>query len=447
MESQLTELKSGIDSVLKGQETAESTAKDISTRLEKVEGDYVPREDFDSTKEWITAVEAAGKDLLSRGRSQILPAIPERCRGLVANFERTGLSEDKAIMRAGLEAWCKLVLTLQNPQKRADLDMGEVRTELDALEQSLNPQGFEKATLTGDEAPLGGYTIPVPLEAEVLRQMEDEANIRAVARVVPMTSRVHEFPTLDNSVTVSLTDENATIPDGVPAAPFGQRLLRARKFTCLGTMSSEVLQDSNIGISSFLVTLMTEKLALKEEFQALEGDGVGANFTGVATVSGTNSVVWGVADGDPVSYANLVNTKWGSRKRAGRRGAAWFGAPEVWQASEGLVSTTGAPIWSTSMQQGIQGQGNAEGLLLGFPAYSNADTSITRAKGTLTDGTIVYFGNWRSLIIGDLLGISFASSEHVNFKEDQVVLRMIKRTAIMVGVPLNFSISDLTDVS
>jgi HK97 family phage major capsid protein len=79
--------------------------------------------------------------------------------------------------------------------------------------------------------------------------------------------------------------------------------------------------------------------------------------------------------------------------------------------------------------------------LLGFPAYSNADMSVARTQGSASNCADVYFGKWSSLIIGDLLGINISASEHVNFTSDQIVLRMIKRTGILVGVPADFTVA------
>lgn len=444
LDGAVTEIKTGIDKVLARQEEIEKSVKSVEVKIGEVEKDFVPRKVFDeekaSTAEWVKGVEAKVNDRFAGGGGfqTILPAIPERHRGMVSMFERSGKSEKDSIRLAAIESWFKNVLTLLYPNRRPDLDIATMKGEIETINKGF---GFvSKASLTGADDVSGGYLIPVPVEAEVLRQMEDAANIRSLARIMPMTKRTHAIPDLQTNVTVNITDEGGTISDSLPASPFGQKMLTARKFTALATLSSEVIQDSAIGIVSFVMQLIAEKLALKEEFQALEGDGTGNNFLGLANVSGTNAVSFGT-NGSTPTYSLLVQTKWGSRKRSGRKSAAWISAPEIWMQTEALAATDGKPIWSQSMQQGIAGQGNAEGLLLGFPAYSNADVSVGRTQGSATNCADVYFGKWSSLIIGDLLGINISASEHVNFTSDQIVLRMIKRTGILVGVPADFTVA------
>ena len=128
----LSSIKTGVDKVLADQAA-------LKTSIDEVKGDYVPRKDLESTREWVKQVEAKANDLVAHSRTALLPAIPERLRGLSHLYERSGLPEQKAIERAALEAWVKLFLTLQYPQRRPDLSLSQVRSEIPGLISTRSP--------------------------------------------------------------------------------------------------------------------------------------------------------------------------------------------------------------------------------------------------------------------------------------------------------------------
>jgi len=78
--------------------------------------------------------------------------------------------------------------------------------------------------------------------------------------------------------------------------------------------------------------------------------------------------------------------------------------------------------------------------MLGYPVWTTDVIRVDRTVGTLTTAGNVYFGPWgHGMIFGDLVGIMFGVSEHVLWNTAQLVARLIKRTAILVGVPADFT--------
>ena len=51
----------------------------------------------------------------------------------------------------------------------------------------------------------------------------------------------------------------------------------------------------------------------------------------------------------------------------------------------------------------------------------------------------LYFGDPKGLVFGDRTGMTWAVSSDAGFDNDQVHMKLTKRTGIVVGVPLAFT--------
>lgn len=444
VQSQLSDLSEDIKGVLTTQEQLE---KDIKDGKESADGIAVKVEEQSKTLNDIerklnkTRFGASGVD-------NLLAALPERMKLCPSLWERIGAKPEEAIRRSVTEAWFKNAIAVHNPANVRSVP--DMMKEMDAIEEAFGMdsalKSIQKAALAEGTGNIGGFTVPTPLEAEVLREIEDAAIVRNLARRIAMTAVTHNIPSLESGVTINLVAEAGTISDSIPATPFGQKALTAKMFSGLATVSMQLVQDNAIGLMSFLVTLFGEKTGLLEDTQALEGSGAGINFTGLTAVSGTKEVNHGGTAALP-SYAKLVEAKWKGRKRGTRRGAAWIMPPEHMSNIEQLVDSQGQPIFKadiagtrTSFAPAVGGA-VPDGILLGFPAYAHAELSITLTEGGQSDVGHIYFGPFgHGMIFGDLMGVQFGVSEHVNWTTGQLSLRMLKRTAILVGIPSDFTI-------
>lgn len=385
-------------------------------------------------------------------------AIPERHQQCLARMARTTMKPEKIARMVAMESWLKNAILLHNPaQTRRHASMLE---EMDRIEKALGFEPVQKAALQEDTNTEGGYLVPAPVEAEVLRLAEDAGLMRNLCRIFPMTTKSHLFPNLATNLTVNLTAEEGTISTQEPT--FGQRVLTAKKFTCRSIISMELVQDAAIGVISLLMELLMEKYALKEDQQVLEGTGAGSEFTGVNAVTSSSSgpVVGSVnevfaaggsaGNGSVFTPAQVMVQKWRARKQASRRGSAWIFAPEILQQIEQFrVDAASAgdkaggflyqPYLGGPNAGAINGVGagpSPDGMLHGFPAYGHSEIAVNRTVGSATNCSVGYFGPWKAaVIIGDLLGLTFGVSEHTQWATGQLDLRMIKRTAGLVAVP------------
>ena len=443
--SPVTELREAVDSF---KTTVETTLVGQDEKIDGVEERIADVEvKATALDKWLAEVEKnlEARRIVGYGGTSVVDdalkqAIPERYRGAAELAARHGKKDPWKV--AAFVTWMKLAFKLQAGSRleRND-DPAEMREALARIEESF---GYaEKAAMTGETAATGGYTVPTPLEAEVLRQIVDGGVLRGRVRQMAMTAFTHNIPNLATGVVATIIAEAGSIAEDEPT--FGQSQLIAKMFAARGLASVQALNDSAIGLFDLWLTLATESIAGIEDLEALEG---AANFTGLIGEANVNEITNG-ANGATPSWAKYVAQKWKAGKRSTRRrslGCAWYCHPFVAAETEGLLDSNGNPIWRdahtvmTLETQQDPGVSDADGFLMGYPLYTTEQINQTRTVGTSSDTGNVYFGPFgKSMIFGDLLGLTFGVSEHVAWNTAQVGVRLLKRTAILVGVGADFT--------
>lgn len=310
------------------------------------------------------------------------------------------------------------------------------------LTQALG--GYEKVALQEDVAAEGGDLVPTIVMAEVLRIAQDNSVLRrAGVRVVPMTTKSHAFPARNTAFNLAaIIAEEAAATDTIPASPFTQRLLTAKKLMTFATVSEELLQDNVVALADYLATEFGEQMGRKEDEQGLEGDGVGSNYTGIVAAAGVNAVAaltGGVGtNGGPPRYEQFAQVIAKGGDAVTRENAVWFMHPELFYA--GIISGRWSSIAAGDAQGGTLVTlvpnaltGEPAEFLFGRQAFLTSVINKARTKGTLTTGTNAYFGNPSQLIFGDLLDFQIDLNPFSKFSSFQIDIRGVKRLGILVA--------------
>jgi HK97 family phage major capsid protein len=289
--------------------------------------------------------------------------------------------------------------------------------------------GVGKVALQEDVSAEGGFLIPKPLADEILRLAAPVAAVRPISRVIPMTSKTLDIPDLANEPTVALVAEEGTIPDSLPANPFGQKTLTAKKVAAFSTMSLEVMEDNLIGLGDLLLQIFAEKIAQEEDKQALEGDGTGQNFTGLFSMAGVNSV----AAGGALTNLDKFVDGWSLLPLAAQmdESLTWIFHPKVWRDVRKLKATTNEYLLSPQPWQGTPM------TLHGIPVRLTDQVATNRGAGSDTTAYIGAFG--RGMIIGDRRRLSLDVNPYSKFQAAQVDIRVLERVAITVAIPKAFT--------
>lgn len=421
--------EAALQEILKASEVLENKYTKLEERCDQIE---------DLVGDGIRAREAKRHGLLYG--PDVLAAIPESQRRGLEAAERIyrdmpeeklrGLPFPKNLsMKFGMGLW------FQNQLRRytrpADFD----REAQAKLTEGLG--GVHKVALQEDTAGEGAEFVPTAIQAEILRLIADNGVMRRVVRQVPMTTKVHQYPTRANPISAAIIAEEGTITDSIPGSPFSNASLTAKKLAAFATVSGELMQDNVVLLADFLATEFAEQMARLEDAQALEGDGSGLNFTGVVAASGVASVSSG-ANGDRVYFSKLYDTCFAAQQQSAIASGALFMHPLTWKAilqarTDAVTAADGKGL--PLVQDVVAGIGGSQRRFGGFPVFLSTAILTNRTVGTGTNRTNLYFGPPQSIIFGDLLNFRIDLNPYSKFSTYQIDVRGIARTGILVGVP------------
>lgn len=354
--------------------------------------------------------------------------------------------DNDPVVAVACDTWMKNAARAMAGQKYSPQGTGPLIEECDKISRAMGDemsivQKAANSPFALSPNAQGGFTVPTPVEAMVLRVAEDAGVIRPLAMKLPMTVFKHLIPADAGGMSVGVVGEATTIPEAEPT--FAQKTLEAKMIAVRGLASLQILQDSEIGLIDYWLTRASEAYALFEDAQALEGNGT--DFTGLSQVTSPTDIneVTNGANGAAVSYQKLVEQVYAAKKRSTRKAsAAWVMHPFILQRLVQMKDSAGAPLLHRQdiariLSERIVGPGFGEGTILGYSVYATDQVSVARTVGTSSDCSNIYFGPFEDgIILGDLLGLQFAVSEHVKFHEAQLSFRLLKRTAILVAVGL-----------
>ena len=307
---------------------------------------------------------------------------------------------------------------------------GKYHELADKLAEALG--GYHKAALQEDTAAEGGFLIPTVTEADIGRVIKDNSVVRqAGPTVIQMSTKTHQLPTLASDFSVAIIAEEGTISDAAPATPFGQGTLTAKKFAGLVTLSEELVADSAVNLMDFIMTHLAEMIGRAQDTQALEGDGTGANFTGLFAAAGVNAVAGG---SNALSEDELRKLIFGGEHGSTVMGDAIFCHPWIVRDAMGLVVSGGA-IWFPFVLNSPSPATQAN--IWGIPTYKS--TAISRVRGGGTNETTAYHGNPKAIVFGDRAGMTFSLDPYTKLDTAQIRMRVMTRTGILVWVPAMFT--------
>ncbi len=159
-----------------------------------------------------------------------------------------------------------------------------------------------KALLSGDDAkmkemttdstgsPYAGYTVDSELSAEIRHLITEYGVARREMTSIPLTKNSYKANNLATDVTVYWVDEGAVI--GSTQAVLGQEELTLKKLGAIVTLTSELLEDTEIDFVSFLASRVAEGFAKAEDMAFFNGDGTSTygGFTGLLNATDINEV-------------------------------------------------------------------------------------------------------------------------------------------------------------
>lgn len=169
-------------------------------------------------------------------------------------------------------------------------------------ELSSRLRDITKALLSGDDtklkemtsdatgSPFAGYTVDSELSAEIRHLILEYGVARREMTAIPLSKGSYKANNLATDVTVYWVDEGAVVSS--TQAVLGQEELTLKKLGAIVTLTSELLEDTEIDFISFLASRVAEGFARAEDLAFFQGDGTSTygSFTGLLIATDVNEV-------------------------------------------------------------------------------------------------------------------------------------------------------------
>jgi len=331
-----------------------------------------------------------------------------------------------------LRHWLLDVVRAGDTRYRGPVNMADLKK----LQEDAEPEwdgkagqsGFaaeEKATLTGAVGARGGFLVPPEFLNQLYSVSPMETPVAARASRLPMRRRTLSIPVIDQTGTTAgvphwfggiqayWTSEGGTKTQSEPT--FRQVTLTARKLICYSRTTDELLDDSAIGLESFLAGEMGFAGAIKwyTEYAFLQGTGAGQPL-GIINAGCT---ITENADASPPAPASIYNDLVAMME------SFLPGASGIWFINQRHMSdllTMNGPTGNASYLWGNAVSG-APNTLLGYPVVWTE-----KLPGPGTAGSIL-LADPKYYLIGERQATTVESTNVERFQYDETSWRAVHR--------------------
>jgi HK97 family phage major capsid protein len=250
----------------------------------------------------------------------------------------------------------------------------------------------QKTNMSEGTTTAGGFMVPT-LWAKELLQLDGYEGVAFPSRVnvVPMQSKVINYPALDQTVTPSngssafyggisigfVAEGNAPAANTQPA--FRQVVLTAKKALATAQVTQELLDDSPISVEKILNDGFRRAAGAFIDYNIFNGAGGSTAFTGLVNHASTIKVHR--ASAGKVNLVDLANM-WAKLTPQSRKRAVWVINPAVW----GQIPVAGTGTNTNLVMMPNGGQGAFDMRFLGLPIL---DSEALPTLGNAADVMLV----------------------------------------------------------
>jgi len=279
---------------------------------------------------------------------------------------------------------------------------------------------LEEKALAGEQGDLGGFLIQPEHRQDILTARGEASIIRQRARVIPMGSRVVPFPAVDLTQGAAgasafygggvyyWVEENAEITES--SVKFREIELHARELAGLISMPNGLIRDSIVSMEVFLAGpgSFGGGLGWSEDYAFLRANGVGKP---VGMLNADCKVTVARAGAGAIAYADII----------GMYAKMLMGGEPIWIASQSILPQLMAMVdaGNTLVWQPGAVVGKPD-TLLGRPIFYTEKLPALGTEGDLMFVDPSYY------LVGDRQNITIDWSEHIEFKKNKKVFRILE---------------------
>ena len=314
------------------------------------------------------------------------------------------------------------------------------------FEKEVFEASKQKAMSAGTDT-AGGYIVPNEIIPEFIELLRAEAVCMGLGATVldGLQASPIEIAKQTGATTAYWVGENAQITDS--SATVGMIALTPKTVAALVKISNRLIGLSNPSVEGMIRNDFIQQIALAVDLACLRGSGAANEPIGIANTSGINTVAIGTNGGAPtfdylydmqyeLQLDNAFRGKLGyvmhpaTRRRLLKQKIAQYSADTGGEyIIQPAVSDAQLVSW------------------MGFPYKQTTQIPIDLTKGSSTNCTEIYFGNWADLIIAMWGGIQIMPSKEAgdSFAYNQTWIRVIQEVDFGVRHPASFClINDAT---
>jgi len=311
-------------------------------------------------------------------------------------------------------------------------DWRDAGFEKEVLEQTAKAMG----TTTGEA---GGYLVPTQYVAELIEMLRAEAVVIQLGATVltELVGSPVEIPRQTGGATAYWVGENEAITES--ELSLGQLSLAPKAVAALVKISNRLLKLASPSAEAMVRRDIAQAIALAIDLAALRGSGVGAEPLGIANTPNINTIEIGENGGDflPEHIIEMEGKLEDANALRGRLGICWHGKVKrkikKMRIPQYSGDTGGEYLMLPMSDQQLRD-------ILGYDFRTSSQIPTNLTKGTGTNLSEVYFGNWQELIIGQWGGMEIMASQETSdaFAKNQTWIRVIQEVDIGLRHPESF---------
>lgn len=288
----------------------------------------------------------------------------------------------------------------------------------DALDRLYKHEAETKLLQEGLGAS-GGFLVPVPFLAELFYKAWEKAIVRPRARIIPMSTRQIQMPSLDQTITpvnqlsaffgginYQWIEEGASKPE--VDVEFNLITLTAHELAGYIPVTNNLIEDSAISIDALLRMLMPASMTDAEDWWFLNGNGAGVP-QGVIAAPATVQVAR--AGAGTITFPDITGMLHAFEPGKG----VWVVHICAMEELLKLVDPNGNYMWIPNGRDGMPEK------LMGYPIVWTEKVPVLGTKGDIGLYDFSYY------LIGDRRGPTLDVSTEYLFRYNQTAFRISER--------------------
>ena len=196
----------------------------------------------------------------------------------------------------------------------------------DDIARKANERYLTRANFNTGTSNQGGAAVPQFWIEEIMNFADRFGYARALAKIYPMRGKTENLVS-SGAFTGAVVAEGSGLTLTDSTSFFTATAMTAKKIVAGAIVSEEQLQDATPAFLDYVINGLGRALAETEDKQFFNGNGSGANFTGLTGTSGLTTVRQGGSDSSgkdtfaEISWTDLWNLRLGVNSGVGANGA------------------------------------------------------------------------------------------------------------------------------